>query len=189
MIDAFSYAPRAFRSEKAASSSRASRGCRKIDHDHVFFLDSGAPIQNLQCRRSGGADMQSLKLGIDGRTLHVIRGELEPDGRQERPLGRQAARTYIVTMLRIYAAWAEGAVEADVEAIKRSMNLTSIRRESPALNNLAVDLPVAEDTDDLGAFASRCPAFQAGANTCFDTGKTAQNWIISYGWGGRIRTR
>jgi len=27
-------------------------------------------------------------------------------------------------MLRIYAAWAEGAVEADVEAIKRSMNLT-----------------------------------------------------------------
>ena len=27
----------------------------------------------------------------------------------------------IVTMLRIYAAWAEGAVEADVEAIKRSM--------------------------------------------------------------------
>jgi hypothetical protein len=50
-------------------------------------------------------------------------------------------------------AWAEGAVEADVEAIKRSMNLTSIRRESLALNNLAVDLSVAEGTHGLGAFA------------------------------------
>jgi hypothetical protein len=63
----------------------------------------------------------------------------------------------IVTMLRIYAAWAEGAVEADVEAIKRSMNLTSIRRESPALNNLAVDLSVAEGTHGLGAFAFAVP--------------------------------
>jgi hypothetical protein len=28
----------------------------------------------------------------------------------------------IATMLRAYAAWAEGAAEVDVEAIKRSMN-------------------------------------------------------------------
>jgi len=57
----------------------------------------------------------------------------------------------IVTMLRIYAAWTEGAVEADVEAIKRSMNHTSIRRGS--LRNLAVDLSVAEGTRGPNAFA------------------------------------
>jgi hypothetical protein len=43
-------------------------------------------------------------------------------------------------MLRAYAAWAEGAVEVDVEAIKRSMNAS----EAPPTNNLAVDLSVAE---------------------------------------------
>jgi hypothetical protein len=57
----------------------------------------------------------------------------------------------IVTMLHIYVAWAEGAVEADVEAIKRSMDLTPIRRGSLALNNLAVDLSVAERIHDPGA--------------------------------------
>jgi hypothetical protein len=46
----------------------------------------------------------------------------------------------IATMLRAYAAWAEGAVEVDVEAIKRSMNAS----EAPPTNNLAVDLSVAE---------------------------------------------
>ncbi|HVX90833.1 MAG TPA: hypothetical protein VHC20_04355 [Candidatus Paceibacterota bacterium] len=33
-----------------------------------------------------------------------------------------AARHSIATMLRVYAAWVEGAVESDVEAIERSMN-------------------------------------------------------------------
>src|ERR1700737_2366327 len=95
----------------------------------------------------------------------------------------------IVTMLRIYAAWAEGAVEADVETIKRSMNLTSIRRESLALNNLAVDLSVAEGIHRLGAFAfavSGVPGHTLSG--CFDIRKTAKSWIVSYGWGGRIRT-
>jgi hypothetical protein len=44
----------------------------------------------------------------------------------------------IATMLRAYAAWAEGSVETDIESIKRSMNRT------PAIDDLAVDLSVAE---------------------------------------------
>jgi hypothetical protein len=92
----------------------------------------------------------------------------------------------IVTMLRIYAAWAEGAVEADVEAINRSMNLTSIRRESLALNSLAV----AEGTHGLGAFAFAVPGVPSQTlSGCFDIRKTAKNWIVSYGWGGRIIRR
>jgi hypothetical protein len=46
----------------------------------------------------------------------------------------------IATMLRAYAAWAEGATEVDVEAIKRSMN----DEGPPVATNLAADLPVAE---------------------------------------------
>lgn len=46
----------------------------------------------------------------------------------------------IATMLRAYAAWTEGAVEVDIEAIKRSMNASEV----PPTNNLAVDLSVAE---------------------------------------------
>src|ERR1700730_13526901 len=92
-------------------------------------------------------------------------------------------------MLRIYAAWAEGAVKSDVEAIKRSMNLTPVRRESLALNNLAVDLSVAEGTHGPGAFAFAVSGVQSQTlSGCFDIRKTATNWIVSYGWGGRIRT-
>ncbi len=45
----------------------------------------------------------------------------------------------IETMLRVYAAWAEGAVEADVAAIKRSMKS---RPAKLPRENLAVDLAV-----------------------------------------------
>jgi hypothetical protein len=57
-------------------------------------------------------------------------------------------------MLRVYAAWAEGAVEFDVDAIKRSMNRharlkpvpqprhTTPIGKSPEFGNLAVDLQV-----------------------------------------------
>jgi hypothetical protein len=68
-----------------------------------------------------------------------------------------------VTMLRTYAAWAEGAVEADVQGIERSMQLTPRQaplarpiarcrygrgapfKEVPSLTgqNLAADLPAA----------------------------------------------
>jgi integrase len=161
----------------------------KIDHDHVFFLDSGAPIQNLQCPQiRWRKTLQSLKLRY--RRPYTARHSSVSwnlmVGKNVLWVAKQHGHS-IVTMLRIYAAWAEGAVEADVEAIKRSMNLTWIRRGSLALKNLAVDLPVAEDTDDLGAFAFAVPGVPSQAlSTCFDTRKTAKNWIISYGWGGRI---
>ncbi|MDB6084820.1 MAG: hypothetical protein JWN43_2701, partial [Gammaproteobacteria bacterium] len=127
----------------------------KIDHDHVFFLDSGAPIQNLQCPQiRWRKTLQSLKLRYR-RPYTARHSSMSWNlmvGKNVLWVAKQHGHS-IVTMLRIYAAWAEGAVEADVEAIKRSMNLTWIRRGSLALKNLAVDLPVAEDTDDLGAFA------------------------------------
>ncbi len=99
-------------------------------------------------------------------------GELEPYGRQN-PLwvAKQHGHS-ISTMLRVYAAWAEGAVESDIEAIKRSMirharlkptasclssagsrprgprpthprpKRATLIGKSPEFGNLAVDLPV-----------------------------------------------
>ncbi len=162
----------------------------KIDHDHVFFLDSGAPIQNLQCpqirwRRT----LRSLKLRY--RRPYTARHSSVSwnlmVGKNVLWVAQQHGHS-IVTMLRIYAAWAEGAVEADIEAIKRSMNLTPVRREllartieacrdgcrstlkdeiSRATDNLAVDLSVAE------LIHSQCaPTFATGglprqsANNC-----------------------
>jgi hypothetical protein len=48
--------------------------------------------------------------------------ELEPLGRQESAVGRQAAWTRHLHDVACYATWADGAVESEVEAIKRSMN-------------------------------------------------------------------
>jgi hypothetical protein len=59
----------------------------------------------------------------------------------------------IATMLRAYAAWAEGTAEVDVEAIKRSMNAS----ESPPSRNLAVNLSVAEALQTKRALAIRSP--------------------------------
>jgi hypothetical protein len=75
----------------------------------------------------------------------------------------------IATMLRAYAAWAEGAVETDIDAIRRSMNITPTRRPrvrsevgchyrrrsvlkpgiSLAIDNLAVDLSLAQVIKDF----------------------------------------
>ena len=70
----------------------------------------------------------------------------------------------IATMLRAYAAWAEGAVEVDVEAIKRSLNAS----EAPPTNNLAVDLSVAEALQ-MGRASTDGPmrAFQTYPNWLF----------------------
>jgi integrase len=139
----------------------------KIDHDFVFVHPSGKAIRNL------GAPARRWRKTL--RSLHV---------RYRRPytarhssvswnlmVGRNllwVAKQHghrIVTMLQAYAAWAEGAVEGDVQAIERSMKLT-LRQASldrpiarcrhgrraaleeatslPAADNLAADLPVAQ---------------------------------------------
>jgi hypothetical protein len=57
----------------------------------------------------------------------------------------------IATMLRAYAAWAEGTAEVVVEAIKRSMNAS----EAPPAINLAVDLSVAKALQAKRALPNR----------------------------------
>jgi hypothetical protein len=59
----------------------------------------------------------------------------------------------IATMLRAYAAWAEGAAEVDVKAIRRAMNNVA----PPIASTLAVDLPVADVVSEASAPAPALP--------------------------------
>jgi len=51
---------------------------------------------------------------------------------------------------------------------------------------VAVDLSVAEGTHALGAFAFAAPGVTSQTlSGCFDVRKTANNWVVRYGWGGK----
>ena len=137
----------------------------KIDHDHVFVLKSGKPMQSLQCPQvRWRKTLRSLKLRY--RRPYTARHSSVSwnlIGKNALWVAKQHGHS-IATMLRAYAAWAEGSVETDIETIKRSMNLTPVptessvrpneechdsrqqrpgRGESVAINDLAVDLSVA----------------------------------------------
>jgi integrase len=96
----------------------------QISHDHVFFQKSGEPFRNLQhpgvrWRKA----LQSLKLRY--RRPYTARHSSVSwnlmIGKNPLWVSKQHGHS-VATMLRVYAAWAEGAVESDVEAIERSMN-------------------------------------------------------------------
>jgi integrase len=134
----------------------------RIDHDHVFFLESGEPFRTLHHPQvRWRKTLQSLKLRY--RRPYTARHSSVSwnlmVGKNVLWVAKQHGHS-IVTMLRIYAAWAEGAVETDVEAIKRSMNLTG---------NLAVDLSVAESI--------RSPCASAFA-TIYQSGRAVNNCSV-----------
>src|SRR5262249_49171815 len=92
----------------------------------------------------------------------------------------------IATMLRAYAAWAEGTAEVDVEAIKRSMDAT----ETPPTRHLAVNLSVADALRAKRAVTiGTSLRVEFCANRLFRHRKvTAAPTKKKVGWGGRIRT-
>jgi len=104
----------------------------KLDHDYVFVQSSGAPLRNLQYSQWRWHQTLSA-LNLRYRRPYTARHSsvswnLMID---KNPLwvAKQHGHS-IETMLRVYAAWAEGAVEADVAAIKRSMKAPTC--EAPA---------------------------------------------------------
>jgi hypothetical protein len=108
----------------------------------------------------------------------------------------------IATMLRAYAAWAEGSVETDIETIKSAITLTPVPRELPVrpteerhgcrqgatgdeilliLDNLAVDLSVVEVIRRLCAPASAVISVADETTShCFPRSNcSCQKWL---GW-------
>jgi integrase len=95
-----------------------------IQHEHVFFRETGEPFRNLQIQaRRWHATLTSLKL----RYLrpYVARHSSVSwnlmAGKNPLWVAKQHGHS-ITTMLRVYAAWAEDTVESDVDAIRRSMD-------------------------------------------------------------------
>jgi len=106
----------------------------KIHHDYVFFLDSGQRIENLgvaqvRWRRT----LRSLKLRY--RRPYTARHSSVSwnlmVGKNILWVAKQHGHS-TVTMLRTYAAWVDGALDTDVEAIKRSMYLMEDGKGSTA---------------------------------------------------------
>src|SRR4051812_18692441 len=144
----------------------------EIDHEHVFFVETGEPFRSLHHpQRRWRKTLQSLKVRYrrpyTARQTSVSWSLMA--GKNPLWVAKQHGHS-IATMLRAYAAWAEGTAEIDVEAIKRSMNAS----EAPPAINLAVDLSVAEALQAKRTLATR-PArtAQQCANRLFRRGELA----------------
>ncbi len=75
---------------------------RRIDHEQLFLIEDGAPIRDIK-EVGNGALRWNLMIGRNPLWVSTQHGH------------------NVRTMLEIYAAWAEGAVESDVDAIRRAM--------------------------------------------------------------------
>ena len=99
-------------------------GAGRIDHDHLFFKASGAPIRNLQYPYVRWRRTLDRLGTIRYRKPYCARhSSVSWDlmvGHKPLWVAKQHGHS-ITTMLRVYTAWAEGAIEADIKAIGRAM--------------------------------------------------------------------
>jgi hypothetical protein len=108
----------------------------EINHDHLFFKENGEPIRNLQYPYIRWRQTLSRLRGVRYRKPYCARhSSVSWDvmtGRSALWVARQHGHG-ISTMLRFYAAWTEGAIEADIAAIQAAMT-TSERPARPESN-------------------------------------------------------
>jgi integrase len=109
----------------------------KIHHDHLFFKETGEPICSLQYPYRRWRWTLRRNSRIRYRKPYCARhSSVSWDlmvGRNPLWVAKQHGHS-ITTMLRAYAAWAEGAIEADIEAIQHAMdfNPRAIKRAATA---------------------------------------------------------
>ncbi len=96
----------------------------KIRHDHLFFKRTGEPVRNLQYAHSRWrrtlARLPGIRKPYCARHSSVSWNLMI--GRSALWVAKQHGHS-IATMLRVYAAWTEGAIEADLEAIEHAMTV------------------------------------------------------------------
>jgi integrase len=159
----------------------------KVHHDHVFFLDTGEPFWTLHHPQvRWRTTLQSLKLRYR-RPYTARQTSVSWDlmiGKNPLWVAKQHGHS-IATMLRAYAAWAEGVAEIDVEAIKRSKEQTV----PLPTENLAVDLPVGKEVQTLSApLPAPTGTPDSNASPLNQQDKMEEKSSALCGWGGRIRT-
>ena len=105
----------------------------KLDHDHLFFKANGEPIRNLQYPytrwRRTLARLRNIRYPKPYCARHSSVSWDLMVGRSALWVARQHGHS-IATMLRAYAAWTEGATEADSVAIRAAITGTSSVPES-----------------------------------------------------------
>ncbi len=116
----------------------------RIDHDHLFFTDSGRPIPDVKYpytrwRRT------LRRLAIRYRKPYMAR---HTSVSWNLMLGRNpllVAKEHghrLTTMLSVYAAWTEGAVEAEIASIREAMNRSGGTRRTTARGRPTMPTPV-----------------------------------------------
>jgi hypothetical protein len=124
----------------------------KIRHDHLFFKSNGEPIRNLQYPYVRWVKTFARLPTLRYRKPYCARhSSVSWDlvlGHSPLWVARQHGHS-ITTMLRVYAAWADGMVETDIEAIKQAMMNRPAMLTQPTMAQLEpfaskpVDLPLA----------------------------------------------
>jgi integrase len=168
---------------------------RRIHHDYVFVYATGEPIQDLQVATiPWRKTLRSLKVRYR-RPYTARHSSVSWNfmlGKNVLWVAKQHGHS-IITMLRIYAAWTEGAMEADVAAIERSMMLTRTpprdrpRQPPRSGGRLATDEAAASALDDLAVvqpvpktiteFFAACDVRIRPLTAC--TAKEKRGWL---GW-------
>jgi integrase len=99
----------------------------KIDHEKIFFSENGQPFRDIDDPGSRWS-LSLAKLPIRHRRPYCARHSSVSwnlmIGKNPLWVARQHGHS-TRTMLEIYAAWAEGAVESDIETIRRSMGFAN----------------------------------------------------------------
>jgi integrase len=166
-----------------------------IQHDHVFVYATGEPIQDLQVvtiRWRKTLLSQEVRYRRPYTARHSSVSWNLMLGKNVLWVAKQHGHS-IITMLRIYAAWTEGAVEADVAAIERAMMLTRTpprnrpRKPPRSGGRLAFQEKAASTVDDLAVvqsvpktiseFFAACDARIRRLTAC--TAKEKRSWL---GW-------
>ena len=103
---------------------------RKIHHEHLFFLDDGRPISDPEITRWRWSEsIKALNIRRRGpyhaRHSSVIWQLML--GKNLLWVAKQHGHS-VEVMLRMYAAWLEGATESDIHAIKQAMERRPIAR-------------------------------------------------------------
>ena len=111
------------------------RHAGRIDHDHLFFKATGEPIRNLQYPYVRWRRTLRRMSAIRYRKPYCARhSSVSWDlmaGRNALWVARQHGHS-ITTMFRVYAAWTEGAIEADIKTIQRAM---AVRRAATSFGS------------------------------------------------------
>jgi integrase len=114
----------------------------KVDHDRLFFKASGGAIRILQYPHRRWRRTLLGNSGIRYRRPYCARHtSVSWDlmvGQNPLWVAKQHGHS-ITTMLRAYAAWAEGAVDADIDAIKGAMAASPRTPKRAATSDVAPD--------------------------------------------------